>query len=157
MNIRVDKGTTNNSSKKTKIFMILFAIIFLVIGAVLFYRGYSTKDKGVKLNATITRIDVETTYRNGEREKDYDVYIDYTYNEEKFTNISYPVYSSGMKEGKQIEVTINPSNPTEFYTSTSDMFLGGGFMLFAIIFIIIIAKVKTSDSDTLTDSNDYYN
>ena len=153
--MRVSYTKGNMDSKNAKIFMIVFALISLIIGGLLFYKGYSTKDKGVEITAIISRIDVETTYRNGERKTDHDVYIDYTYNDEKFTNISYPVYTTGMHEGNEINVKLNPNNPTQFYTSTSDMIIGGVFILFGVVFLIISLKLKTSGNDTVDSLENY--
>lgn len=149
--MKINFRKNNENEKNPKVFMILFSLIFLIIGGIMLYKGISTKDKGVTVTATISRIDVETTYRSGERETDHDVYIDYTYNGEKFTNISYPLYTSGMHQGKLIDVKLNPANPTEFYTSTSDILIGAFFAGFAIIFIIITLKANPSTQTKLND------
>ena len=116
--------------------------------------GKTAKDKGVEVNATINHIDVRTTATSDETDTTYLVYVDYTYNGKKYTNIRYPSHTTGMKEGDTIKGKINPKKPTEFYSSTQNMIMGVVLIIMSI-FMLFMFLVPMKRFNSRWNTSDY--
>ncbi len=133
--------------------LMLIGIIFSVIGTVFLVAGiavlisYNTFiDNAVQTEAEITRIESDSYKRNGKTHNDYDVWVEYEADGEIYEEeLNY--YSSGMYEGKKINIYYEPDNPSEIITSQKlfeaiFMMIGGIFAILGIIFIIINIKAS---------------
>lgn len=128
----------------------IFLIIFIIVGAAIFLKGFSNKDKGTEISATISRIEKksERVRRDGHYETriEHIVYIDYEYNGQPYTNVKYNNYQSTMDEGETIKIRIDENNPTTIYYSTSNMILGIGMMVCSAIMFFIVTKYSKDKS-----------
>ena len=64
------------------------------------------------------------------------VYVDFTYEGKKYEKVQMNQYSNGMKEGEQLDLLIDPNNPTEVRTVDGDR--NGGILL-TIVGVISLA------------------
>jgi hypothetical protein len=88
--------------------------------------------------AVITRIESHervSTNDKGEEETDasHDVYIAYDY-EGKHYEREMSHYSSGMYEGKEVKIFINPDNPSDI-SAPGDIFLSLGLTAFGALLL----------------------
>ena len=67
-------------------------------------------------------------YYDADGDKDYDAYVNYEYEGEKYKDVHLSYHDFSMKEGKKIKIRIDPDNPTKVYAS-SYLFLFGWFCL----------------------------
>lgn len=113
------------------LFMILFGVGFMALS--LFVLNQKVPENYVKVNAEISYINEYLEFD----ELRYDVYINYTYNEQDYLNKEYNKYNSSMKAGDIVEIYVNPDNPEEFATDNSGDFifaiLSGAIILVGVI------------------------
>lgn len=96
-------------------------------------------------DATIVDIDVTKYRHNGETKRDYNVTIDYTFNNNTYTD-ELGFYTSSMDIGDTVLIYVNPDNPNEFvYKNGGILFLLSG-CVFIIIFPILGIKVMLNAS-----------
>lgn len=105
-------------------------ILFLIMGSVFFIVGIRDNMQGESVAAHISHID----------HKRNNVYIEYEYNGREYYDIPLDYYSSGMYEGKKMDVKVDPENPTHI-TSSVGMILGGAFGGFGLLFTVIAGIV----------------
>lgn len=111
----------------------LVGAVFLIIMAANTSAWAEFKKDAVPVTAEITDIDTYTkrSVSSKKRKTYHDVYIEYEYEGKTYTGeLNY--YSSGMKRGDDVEIFIDPENPSE---SKSDPLIVSGIMgIFVIIF-----------------------
>ncbi|MDR3278880.1 MAG: DUF3592 domain-containing protein [Synergistaceae bacterium] len=96
--------------------------VFLIIGIFLWIRASGRRKSMTPLKAVITRIERRESMRNNlivkndededETNVSYTVHIAYDYNGAKYER-ELGHYIVGMKEGKEVEIFINPDNPSD--------------------------------------------
>ena len=131
----------------TKYFMAIFGGIFALVGTIIIIVGIITnvktsqfKESAVEVNGVIEDIVIE----EHTDETDYDVYVSYEYDGEYYEDVHLDFYSSSMYEGQEIDLLIDPDNPTDVHTNDGDLFftlmfvgLGGLFALIGYIILIV--------------------
>lgn len=92
-------------------------IVFLVVGCLLFGGGFYcginllvTLSKLVPVTATITEIN---TYSDS-----HDVFVTFSYDGETYENVELNFWDTSFEEGGEIEIFVNPDNPSEIFSST---------------------------------------
>lgn len=111
----------------------LIMSIFGLIGIALLIGGGFWLGSNIRYNQTaepvtavITSIE---TRRDSDGDIDYDVYVSYTYDGERYEDIWLNFWSSGMSEGENMTLYCNPGDPTSPHSPSSD-YLGGALLLF---------------------------
>lgn len=135
-------------------------LIFFILGINLTIDAFEFKEIAVSVSATITDIETYTERdSDGDRHTYHDVYVEYVYEGETYTD-ELNEYSSSMREGKTIPVLIDPNNPSEatyekMAITGPLMFagIGGIFAVIGIGFIIslikdVLLKIKTKREGT---------
>ncbi|MGN0638533.1 MAG: DUF3592 domain-containing protein [Huintestinicola sp.] len=111
----------------------LFGAAFLIV-PVINIAGWSEFEKdAVPVTARIIDIDTHTTRRSNSHKRTtyHDVYIEYEYEGETYSE-ELDHYTSGMREGDELEILIDPDDPSK---NRSEPYLFSGIMaLFGLIF-----------------------
>lgn len=151
----------NNMRKASAIMSMVITLIIVLsfvgsglstlIKGVKSYKNYQTADDAdyAKVTAKIVDIDVEKVGDNYE----HDVYIEYTYEGQEYTNVQLNYYSSSMYIGQQIDIYCNKEYPTKLKSRISfnpaiiSIAFGAMFIIAALIFLIIIINVLMKKSN----------
>ena len=116
--------------------------IFIIIGVVFLFIGFSTKNKGEEIKATISNIDIVD--RVGDEDDSKTVYVDYTYKGNKYKNIALSYSDFTMKEGKEINIYVDPNEPTKIYGWKTSLLFGAFFTGFGVFVLILIKRKEAS-------------
>lgn len=115
-----------------------FGAFFLVLGICIFIGSNKTKQsKAEKYDEVTAVISQIHAWRDSDGDRRHDVYLDYTYNGEDYGNVRYNRYSSRMYEGMPIEVWVNKTNPTKFYSGDIGVIISLSFGGFGLVFGLI--------------------
>lgn len=150
----------------TKYFMAIFGGIFALVGTIIIIVGIITnvkmsqfKESAVEVNGVIEDIVIE----EHTDETDYDVFVAFEYDGEYYEDVHLDFYSSSMYEGQEIELLIDPDNPTDVHTSDGDLFftlmfvgLGGLFALIGYIILIVSILNKKKKAGLLERGQHIY-
>ncbi len=133
-----------------KIIKLIFPIVAIVFGVIAIVSGaHKLQSKHLydaSTTAVITGIEREWsgTDEDGFDQYDYHVYVNYEVDGKKYENMEYPGYSSSMKNGDELEILYQSSNPENFaeknITGNAMIFLGVGIVL---VLGGAIAEVRT--------------
>ncbi|MDY3792131.1 MAG: DUF3592 domain-containing protein [Oscillospiraceae bacterium] len=103
----------------------LFGVVFLIVPIVSVAGWEDFKKDAVPVTATISDIRTHTSRSsNGKRRTYHDVYVEYEYEGESYYE-ELDHYSSGMREGDEVEMLIDPNNPSK---NRSEPYLFSGIM-----------------------------
>lgn len=116
------------------IFFLIMGLVFSGIGVGVIITGRQFVSRADKVSATI--VDIEK-YRTDDDYVEYDVYVDYEYQGEAYTDVLLNSYSSGMYEGKTITVLVDPEDPYHVDTQLGAVILGAIFAGIGMIFVLI--------------------
>ena len=101
------------ASKQPTAILIVFTIIgsLLILGsiALAIYYGVLTQDYQAT-TATIVEIN---SYRDRDGDRSYDVFVDFEFNGEQYSNIELNYWSSGMAVGDEITIYCHKNDPTK--------------------------------------------
>lgn len=92
----------------------LFPFVFVALGLLLLYNWYTEQKlylSARNISAVISqcRLDIDTDdYSSG---KDYDVYVDYTFNGETYTDVFWRSFSKRQEIGQTVTVQVSPARP----------------------------------------------
>ncbi len=95
------------------------AIICFLIAAMIMVAGFfvvkssleiSNNEDIVTVNAVITEVEVNTVHYYNETRKEKTAYVEYEYDGVKYKS-GLNVYTWGMREGKEIEILLDPEKP----------------------------------------------
>ncbi len=150
----------------TKNFMAIFGGIFALVGTIFIIVGIMAnvkssqfKEYAVEVNGVIEDIVIE----EHTDETDYDVYVSYEYDGVYYEDIHIDFYSSSMYEGQEIDLLIDPDNPTDIHSSDGDLFftlmfvgLGGLFALIGYIILIVSILNKKKKARLLESGQHIY-
>lgn len=124
---------------------LLFPFVFLAVGILLILTGYSDYYQDYKasseVTAVVTKCQYDTWYDSDDLpQSGYDIYIDYTYNNETYTNIYWKTKNNPITLGETVSVRISPNNPEKPFSSHpfSLIFVG---IPFAVAGIVIAFKM----------------
>ncbi len=150
----------------TKYFMAIFGGIFALVGTIFIIVGIMAnvkssqfKEYAVEVNGVIEDIVIE----EHTDETDYDVYVSYEYDGVYYEDIHIDFYSSSMSEGQEIDLLIDPDNPTDIHSSEGDLFftlmfvgMGGLFALIGYIILIVSFLNKKKKAGLLESGQHIY-
>ena len=132
------------------IIAIIVGLIFAVVGVFVFVNTHNNKNYYREVEGVITNITSETNYDSfdDEYETRYYVYVEYTVDGETYSNVEYPTYHAGMREGDKVTVTYDYRNPDKAVQSVSSsnwisvifVIVGGIVILLGVG--AIISKIK---------------
>lgn len=126
--------------KKNRVLQVLFigflimGILFIAGGIVSYIEGKQFAKRSKKVTATIADI---VSYYDSEDELRHHVYVDYEYEGEQYTDIMLDSYSSGMHEGNDIDLLIDPEDPYSVRTPGGYVILGAVFSGLGVIFALV--------------------
>lgn len=120
---------------------LMFGLLFGLPGLAMFIAAIFTfidtinfNTNAIEIPALITEIDTYTDYdSDGDRYTEHDVYVSYSY-EGKSYEAELSEYSSSMKEGKTIELLIDPNCPSDARYGKMVWFVPLIFLLFGVVF-----------------------
>lgn len=154
----------NSDAKLARFLLVLFCMFFMGIGGLLIFLGTKQSDKEkekesyyVDVEAVISDITVTGT---GD-DRHHTVYIQYTYEGKEYDG-SLNYYSSTMNIGDPVDITCDPSNPSDFmakgfFGKTSGiLYIIGGIFAGVALFIMIIGLVVTNAVGKSLKSDDNY-
>lgn len=138
--------------KKKRFSSIFFAIftaigiIMIICAGVLAWNFMSFQSNAEEISGIITEIE---SYRNSDHELSHRVYVSYQYDGKEYEDVSLGYYSSGMYEGKEIELLCDPEKPWSITTSFSGimgsivlLLIGIVFVLISVIPLVVMARKK---------------
>jgi hypothetical protein len=125
--------------KNTDPFLISGGIVS-IIGTVFFITGicllivsavrYSGGERVTAVIRSIERIEMAT-------DTEYNVYVDYEYNGEEFTDVCLGYYSSSMYQGKEINIYVDSDNPYSISSPYILLIIGGIFGGIGLILMFV--------------------
>lgn len=133
--------------KPVTVTVIIFMIFALVFGGV----GYGLLGYSIALNGKTEDIRAMITEIHRRDSDSHDVYVTYEYDGQVYENIRINEYSSTMREGKWIDLKIDPSDPTNVSSTKVMLIIGGIFAAIgtAMLFGAVIMLVKSVKKATL--------
>lgn len=145
--------------------LIIVAIVFAFIGLSFFAVGLKTLIFGLANKTDVVEIDAIISCIENDRDSSgdtsHDVYVNYEYDGEEYTNVPLNYYSSSMYEGKNITIKINPDNPSEPSNTMLVVLFGGvfggiGFIFLVIGLVLIINNCKKNSENKKLINDGYY-
>lgn len=144
-----------------KVIFRLFAaigIIFIIAGIIWAVWGSRFMQSAVEVSAVISEIE---SYRESDGDTSHRVYVNYSYGGQRYEGVRLNEYSSGMYKGKEIQIMLNPDNPTQLMTNFGlyfglIMFFGMGVIFASVgVFPLIVMGRKSSAKKKLIASGQY--
>lgn len=124
LTLRKSREDTKMKVKKTNGFMVMLGSIFLIVGLITMLSGIgmfvsflSFKSTAVETQAVITDIETAKTRNNGKTNISHTVFIAYTFEGMQYDNM-LGYYSSGMREGQEIKIYVDPESPTNIRSNS---------------------------------------
>ena len=145
---------------------IIIGIVCFVMSVVILVTSIMNKVRFDEVTAEISEISVgknslSESSRGGEIY--YDVYVDYVYNAEIYEYVNLGVYIAGMYEGEEVDILVNPDEPTEIKMMGQDAIniagaLVGGVLSFGVgVFLFYpVYKAEKKKKDLLAFGNYIY-
>lgn len=136
--------------KKFNFTYVVFGI-FAAVGAILLIVCFGIMTAGKKFDAvavTVTgTISAIESHRDSDGDRHYSAYVDYTYQGREYSGIRLNSYSSGMYEGKEIAIKIDPAEPgvakaANTYLIASAILAGLGVIFFLVGIIPVLIEIK---------------
>ena len=154
------KKKTNIASYIAIAMLVLFALVFLVIGIAGKVNLDTFMGKAEKTEARITRIEEYYTRNSkGKRVKKHDVYVQYTVDGKTY-NSELDSYNSSMYESKIIEVYYDPDRPGKIMSGDNLPFIimmcvGGVFAVIAVVVLVKVIKSNINRKNLITNGTIY--
>lgn len=138
--------------------ILIVSITLVLFGIIMILISYFQLNKGanwVPLKAKI----VEMVSRYSGTSTTYDVYVEYTYNNELYPHQLLDTYVAGMQIKQMIDIKVNPNCPTEFMYAAAELFnvlyiVGGCLIGGGIIMPSIWIPIKIHKRNTQQNKND---
>lgn len=110
--------------KKTNSLPILVFLIFALAGAGMLIGGFVFLGNSLKFRKIAVEVTGTITEITSRMDSDGDVHhairVSYSYNGQDFDNVPLGYYSSGMYEGKDILLLVDPGNPAHMASKSGD-------------------------------------
>lgn len=103
----------------------IFGFVFIIVGILWAVSADSFLKNAAEVSAVISEIE---SYRGSEGDTSHRVYVDYFYDGQEYKDVRLNEYSSGMYEGKEIQLMLDPDNPRRLMSNV-------GLYIGPIIFI----------------------
>lgn len=134
-------STVNKTRRITSIISFSLVLVFGIAFLSLFLAlKQDVPENYIEAKATIIRIEKELSptcdESDGLDDSDYEhqVFVEYSYNGETYTEKEYGNYDSGMKKGDTVLVYLNPEDPGDFMSDPSGNFV---FVIVGIVVILV--------------------
>ena len=108
--------------------------IFFIVGIILLVSSIRFQEEAVEVSAEITQIE---SYRDIDGDISHRVYVTYSYGGKTYENVNLQEYSSGMYEGKEITLLVQPDDLYNVSTGLINILIGGIFVGIGFIFLLI--------------------
>jgi len=136
------KKILNSASSMVSLIFGLIGIIFLVVSIIIGLTDAKFKENADEVTAVISRIE---GYRDIDGDRNYDVFVDYSYGGRNFQDMPLNMYTSSMYEGKEIEILVDRNNPEKISAGSNVITIvffciGVGMMVAALIPLFIAAN-----------------
>lgn len=136
----------------------IFGFVFIIVGIFWAVSTDSFMKNAVEVSAVISEIE---SYRGSDGDTSHRVYVDYFYDGQEYRDVRLNEYSSGMYEGKEIQLMLDPNNPRKLMSNIGlyigpIVFIGMG-VVFAVagVFSLIGISRKSLKKRKLTASGQY--
>lgn len=114
--------------------LVVVGFIFFIVGIILLVSSIRFQEEAVEVSAEITQIE---SYRDIDGDISHRVYVTYSYGGKTYENVNLQEYSSGMYEGKEITLLVQPDDPYNVSTGLINILIGGIFVGIGCIFLLI--------------------
>lgn len=143
-------------------FLIIFFLIFglaglgmLIAGFIVMSNSLRFQSTAVEVTGTITDI---RTHQKSDGDTSHTVLVSYSYNGQSFEDVPLNFYSSGMYEGKEIILSVDPDAPGHMVSKFGSTFaylmlLGMGLIFGAVGFIPLICMLVRRISGKRLEAN----
>ena len=123
---------------------LLFPMVFIAVGVLMIsisYPAYQDYKETIKIDAVVTRNEFDTWEESDGPESGYRVYVNYKYNDERYSNIYWSTKSSPVKIGNNVVVKIHPDNPSVIFNGNPFfmMLVGVAFSIFGLVITFYMA------------------
>ena len=112
----------------------LVGLIMCIIGVCILVSGKRFEAAAETVTGTITAIE---DYRDADGDRHYQAYVDYSYQGRLYTKVRLNYYSSGMYEGEEIELKIDPQNPRNAKAKNSYLVAGLILSGMGVVFLLV--------------------
>ena len=119
------------------IFLGIFAflgILSLILGVSKLISNGASKASSDQVTAEIISISQQ---KDSKGEIYHFVFVDYEYKGEEYKEVNLGVYTASMHEGKQIDILVNPKEPTDIKIVAQDTIDGVGGIFMGVIFALV--------------------
>lgn len=151
------------SLKKICFSMFLFPIVFLAVGILFIFTGYSDyQDYRVAhdITANVTKCEYDVDYGTDDMpDWHYDIYISYTFDGNEYSDIYWKSQNNSINIGQMVSVKVSPNNPEKPFSGNpiSLSILGGLFALFGIIFSFKLIPASFSEKENFVNGSQFPN
>ena len=112
----------------------LVGLVMCIIGICIIVSGKRFEAVAQTVTGTIAAIE---SYRDADGERHYRAYVDYAYQGRKYTDVRLNYYSSGMFEGDEIVLKIDPQNPRNVRAKNSYLVAGVILLGMGVVFLLV--------------------
>lgn len=112
------------SKKKRDFSLVIFFVIFGLVGIVLLIGGFvylssSLRFRSIAVEITGTIADIQAS-RNSDGDVTHTTYVNYSYDGQNFEHVHLGYYSSSMYVGKEIPLLVDPDQPGHVKSAAGD-------------------------------------
>ena len=127
------------SLKRVCFSIFLFPIVFLAVGLLFIFTGYSDYQDyktARDITAIVTKCEYDVDTTGDTPDCHYNIYISYTFEENEFSDIYWKSQNNAIDMGQTVSVKVSPNNPEKPFSDNplSLLIWGVPFALFGIIF-----------------------
>lgn len=143
-------------------FLIIFFLIFGLTGLGMLIGGFIVMHNSLRFQSTAAEVtgvisDIRT-HRDSDGDTRYTVLVSYSYNGQSFEDVPLNYYSSGMYEGKEITLSVDPEAPGHMVSKFGSTFsylmlLSMGLIFGAVGFIPLICMLVRHISGKRLEAN----
>lgn len=149
-------------NNRQNLFLVIFFLIFGLAGLGMLIGGFVFMSNSLRFQSTAVEVigvitDIRT-YRDSDGDTSHTVLVSYSYNGQSFDDVPLNYYSSGMYEGKEIPLSVDPEAPGHMVSKFGSTFsyvmlLGIGLIFGAVGFIPLIRMLIRHISGKRLEAN----